>query len=50
MSESTLAQNIRRNVNHWIGVSPLYVGDIKPSGVINDTSWTTKRQWQLWGM
>ena len=35
---STLAQNTRRNVSHWIGISLLDAGDIKPPGVINDAS------------
>ena len=36
MSGNTLAQNTRKNVNHWIGVSPLDAGDIKPPGIINN--------------
>ena len=44
MSGSTPAQNTRKNVSHWIGVSPLDVRDIKPPGVINNAPWTTKRQ------
>ena len=35
MSGSILTQNIRKNVSHWIGISPLDAGDIKPLGVIN---------------
>ena len=32
-----------KNVNYWIGASPLDAGDIKPLGVINNTLWVTKR-------
>ena len=38
MSGNTPAQNTRKNVSHWIGVSPLDVGDIKLFGVINNAS------------
>ena len=37
MSGNTPAQNTGKNVNHWIGVSLLDAGDIKPPGVINNT-------------
>ena len=35
MSGNTPAQNTRKNVSRWIGISPLDAGDIKPLGVIN---------------
>ena len=35
MSGNTPTQNTRKNVGHWIGISPLDAGDIKPPGVIN---------------
>ena len=38
MSGNTPAQNTRKNVNHWIGVSLLDAGDIKLPGVINNAS------------
>ena len=47
MSENTPTQNSRKNINHWIGVSPLDAGNITPLGTINDALWATKQQWQL---
>ena len=50
MSGNTSTQNTRKNVRHWIGISPLDVGDVKPPGVINkrivdyEVSVTTMRQ------
>ena len=38
MSRDTPAQNTRKNISHWIGVSPLDVGDIKPPRVISNAS------------
>ena len=38
MSGDTLAQNTRKNISHWIGVSPLDIGDIKLPGVISNAS------------
>ena len=38
MSGNTPAQNTRKNVSHWIGISLLDVGDIKLFGVINNAS------------
>ena len=38
MSGNPPAQNIRKNDSHWIGVSRLDAGDIKPPGVINNAS------------
>ena len=35
MSGNTPAQNTRKNVSHWIGISSLDAGDLKPPGVIN---------------
>ena len=35
MSGNTPAQNTRKNVSHWIGISSLDTGDLKPPGVIN---------------
>ena len=35
MSGNTPTQNTRKNFSHWIGISPLDVGDIKPPRVIN---------------
>ena len=35
MSGNTPAQNTRKNVSRWIGISPLDAGDIKPPRVIN---------------
>ena len=36
MGGNTAAQNTRKNVSHWVEVSPLDAGDIKPPGVINN--------------
>ena len=36
MSGNTTAQSTRKNVSHWIEVSLLDAGDIKPPGVINN--------------
>ena len=38
MSGNTPAQNTRKNVSHWIGVSLLDAEDIKPPGAINNAS------------
>ena len=43
MSGNTPTQNSRKNISRWIGASSLDAGNIMPHGVINDTSWTTKR-------
>ena len=44
MSGSYPAQTLKENVARWIKVSPLDPKDTAPSGVINDASWTPKRQ------
>ena len=38
MRGNNLAQNSRRNVNRWMGASPLDTGNIMPFGVINSAS------------
>ena len=44
MSGNNPAQNSRRNVNRWIYVPPLDVGDRAPPGTINDASRVSKCQ------
>ena len=44
MSGNTLAQNSRKNIRRWIGVSPLDARNITPPGAINDASWAIKRE------
>ena len=43
MSGNTPTQNSRKDINHWIGASPLDARNIAPLGAINDVSRTTKR-------
>ena len=44
MSGTYPAQTLKENVVRWIKVSPLDAKDTAPPGVINDASWTLKRQ------
>ena len=44
MSGTYPAQTLKENVVRWIKVSPLDAKDTAPPRVINDASWTLKRQ------
>ena len=39
-----LLKILGKNVNLWIGTSPLDAGDIKLPGVINNALWAAKHQ------
>ena len=41
------AQISKRNVNRWMGASPLDAGNIMPPRAINSASWAMKCQQQL---